>query len=96
MDSYYLYCSDVFVKKSVVLGYINMNNNIHPSEEKIEAVNKFPEPINGKKLQSFLGLTGYFRKFIKDYAVMAKPLSNWLRKVWIFSTILKSDSRFNN
>lgn len=44
------------------------------------AIQKFPEPTTPKQLQSFLGLTGYFRKFIPAYAMIAKPLSDLLRK----------------
>lgn len=45
---------------------------------------KFPQPKNVKQLQSFLGLTGYFRKFIKNDALIARPLSN----------LLKADAKF--
>ena len=40
----------------------------------------FAEPKNYKQIQSFLGLTGYFRKFIPFYSVIAKPLSDLLKK----------------
>ncbi|GFW50424.1 transposon Tf2-6 polyprotein [Trichonephila clavipes] len=40
---------------------------IKPSPTKTLAVQKFPEPTTIKQVQSFLGLTGYFRKYIKDY-----------------------------
>ncbi|CAG4953742.1 unnamed protein product [Colias eurytheme] len=54
---------------------------IKPSVEKIAAVEHFQTPNNIKSLQSFLGLTGYFRKFIKDYSLIAKPLTDLLKKV---------------
>ncbi|CAG4989313.1 unnamed protein product [Colias eurytheme] len=54
---------------------------IKPSVEKIAAVEHFQTPNNMKSLQSFLGLTGYFRKFIKDYSLIAKPLTDLLKKV---------------
>ena len=37
-------------------------------------------PLNQKSVQRFLGLTSYFRRFIPDYAIIAKPLSDLLRK----------------
>lgn len=40
----------------------------------------FPEPKELKDVQSFLGLSGYFRKFISSYSVIAKPLSDMLKK----------------
>lgn len=48
------------------------------------ALTNFPFPTTLKQVQSFLGLAGYFRKFIKGYAQIAKPLSD----------ILKKDSQF--
>ncbi|GFS93246.1 retrovirus-related Pol polyprotein from transposon 17.6 [Trichonephila clavipes] len=44
------------------------------------AVKKFPVPTTVKQVQSFLGLTGYFRKFIPAYSQIAKPLSDLTRK----------------
>lgn len=61
------------------LGYIVENGNIKPSPLKTNAVQKFPEPKTIKELQSFLGLSGYFRKFIENYATIARLLSDLLR-----------------
>lgn len=58
------------------LGHIVENGHIQPHPNKTSAVQKLPEPKTIKQLQSFLGLTGYFRKFIKGYAEIAKPLSD--------------------
>ena len=70
-----------FLQKEVVyLGLLIKNGCISPDVEKCEAIRRFPVPENIKKLQSFLGLTGYFRKFVKDYAILTKPLSDMLRK----------------
>lgn len=62
------------------LGYVIENHNIHPSDAKMSAIQNFPQPTTLKAIQSFLGLTGYFRKFIEKYAIIAKPLSDLLRK----------------
>ena len=51
----------------------------YPSERKIEAVKKFSKPTNVRQIQGFLGLTGYFRKFVPGYSTIARPLSNLLR-----------------
>lgn len=61
------------------LGYIVQDGVIKPNELKTMAGAKFPEPRNLKELQCFLGLTGYFRKFIKDYAILAKPISDLIK-----------------
>ncbi|GFU65390.1 retrovirus-related Pol polyprotein from transposon 17.6 [Trichonephila clavipes] len=65
-------------------GHIVESGTIKPSPTKTLAVRKFPEPTTIKQVQSFLGLTGYFRKYIKDYSKIAKPLSDLTRKEIIF------------
>ena len=70
-----------FLKRSVeFLGHIVEDGTVRPSSEKTQAVQRFPCPTNVKQVQSFLGLTGYFRKFIQGYSKIAKPLSDLLRK----------------
>ncbi|XP_076660118.1 uncharacterized protein LOC143363405 [Halictus rubicundus] len=66
------------------LGQEIENGNVYPSESKIKAVEKFPIPKSKKAVQSFLGLTGYFRKFIHDYSKMARPLSDLIKKEQAF------------
>ena len=47
---------------------------------KIEAVRNFEQPTTKTRVRSFLGLTGYYRKFIPDYATLAAPLTDLTRK----------------
>lgn len=61
------------------LGHVVTNGTVEPSECKIKAVMKFPVPTCVKDVQSFLGLTGYFRKFIYQYSIIARPLTNLLK-----------------
>jgi len=61
------------------LGHTIEDGRIYPSARKIEAVRKFPEPTSTKHVQSFLGLSGYFRKFVPKYSVIARPLTNLLK-----------------
>lgn len=61
------------------LGYIINQEGIRADPEKIAAIQKIPPPKNLKELKSFLGLASYYRKFIKDYAKLAKPLTNITR-----------------
>ena len=53
---------------------------VKPELNKLEAVKNFPIPKTKKEVRSFLGLTGYYRHFVKDYASMAVPLTNLIRK----------------
>jgi ribonuclease HI len=69
-----------FLKRQVeFLGHIIEDGRVYPSKRKIEAVQKFPEPSNVKQLQSFLGLSGYFRKFIPQYSIIARSLNDLLK-----------------
>ncbi|GBM01009.1 Retrovirus-related Pol polyprotein from transposon 297 [Araneus ventricosus] len=70
-----------FLKKRIeFLGHVVEDRKIFPSTLKTKAVLNFPEPANLKQIHSFLGLTGYFRKFIPKYSTIARPLSDLLKK----------------
>ncbi|GFS81505.1 retrovirus-related Pol polyprotein from transposon 297 [Trichonephila clavipes] len=64
--------------------HIIEKGTIKPSLDKTKAVQNFPEPKNVKQVQSFRGLSGYFRKFIQNYSIIAKPLSDLLRDNAVF------------
>ncbi|GFX97025.1 retrovirus-related Pol polyprotein from transposon 17.6 [Trichonephila clavipes] len=63
-------------RKIEFLGYIIENGTIKPSPSKTQAVQNFPQPQTPRQHQSFIGLTSYFRKFIPNYARIARPLSD--------------------
>lgn len=56
------------------------SEGVQPDSKKTEAVSSFPTPTSIKELKQFFGLTGYYRKFIKDYTKIAKPLYELTRK----------------
>ena len=53
---------------------------VKPEESKIYAIRNMPRPSTKKELRSFLGLTGYYRRFVQDYASKAVPLTNMIKK----------------
>lgn len=70
-----------FLKEKIdFLGHTVQNGSVRPGETKIKAVKNFPVPKCVRSVQAFLGLTGYFRKFVKQYATIARPLTNLLKK----------------
>ena len=60
------------------LGHILTPNGLETDPEKLEAVSDFPTPKILRDLRSFLGLLGYYRKFVKEYSVLARPLHQLL------------------
>lgn len=70
-----------FLCKSVeFLGHVITTDGIKPNPKKIEVIKTFPIPRNPKEIKSFLGLIGYYRKFIKNFAQLTKPMTNCLKK----------------
>ncbi|KAL4155977.1 hypothetical protein QTP88_000012 [Uroleucon formosanum] len=70
-----------FLRKEVnYLGHVITENGVKPDPKKIECIVNYPVPDNTKKIKSFLGLIGYYRKFIKDFSKKAKPLTNLLKQ----------------
>lgn len=70
-----------FLKKSCeYLGHVISDKGVSPNPKKIECVVKLPRPKTEKDIKSFLGMTGFYRKFISDYSTIAKPLTALLRK----------------
>lgn len=61
------------------LGHIIKFNKITVDPEKVATIRDYAIPQTLKQLRSFLGLSGYYRKFIKDYALITKPLTIHLR-----------------
>lgn len=71
-----------FLKTSVeFLGHTVSQDGIKPDPGKISAIQNIPAPKTLKDLKSFLGLASYYRRFIKDFAAVAKPLTNLTRGV---------------
>jgi len=62
------------------LGHIISERGIKPNPNRTEKVKNYPVPKNPKEIKQFLGLVGYYRKFIKDFSKIAKPLTKLLQK----------------
>lgn len=61
------------------LGYSITKEGIRPTKSGIAVIEEFPIPRNVKEVQSFIGLSSYFRKFIEKFAFIAKPLYDMLK-----------------
>lgn len=72
--------SEFLHKEVAFLGHIVTRDGVKPNPDKLEIIRKWPLPTNEKELRGFLGILGYYRKFIRDFAEIAKPLTQALRK----------------
>ena len=67
------------------LGHVVTESGIMPDPAKIEAVNNITSPRNIKDIRSFLGLAGYYRKFIPGFSSIAMPLLQLTQKAAQFN-----------
>lgn len=67
-----------------ILGYIVSAAGISPDPAKVEAMSQFPRSCYVKTVQSFIGLCSYYRCFIKNFAVIARPLIDLTKKGHVF------------
>jgi transposase InsO family protein len=68
------------VREGIVLGHKISAEGIQVDKAKIEVIKRLPPPTSIKGIRSFLGHAGFYRRFIKDFSKIAKPLSNLLMK----------------
>lgn len=70
-----------FLQREVAyLGHIVTPEGVKPNPDKIKAVQNFKIPKTKKDIKSFLGLLGYYRKFINNFAKITKPMTKLLKK----------------
>ena len=85
-----------FVKAKVTyLGHVVGQGVVAPVEARIEAIVNYPTPKNVTGLRRFLGMSGFYRKFCKNYSQIAVPLTDLTKKNTKFSWGPECDKAFN-
>ena len=74
-----------FMKKHIqYLGHLISEEGIQPLPEKLESIKTMPAPRNAKEIKQFLGLTGYYRKFVPRFSDLSRPLTRLTHKDALF------------
>nr|GEX49676.1 reverse transcriptase domain-containing protein [Tanacetum cinerariifolium] len=72
--------SHFMVKVGIVLGHKISKKGIEVDKAKIEVISKLPHPTTVKGIRSFLGHAGFYRRFIKDFSKISRPVTHLLEK----------------
>lgn len=81
-------------EKIAYMGHVISGEGVATDDSKIQAIQTWPSPTTLKELRGFLGLRGYYRKFIKHYVILSQPLSAMLRKGVLFVWTVESETTF--
>ena len=85
---------DFWLKEVSFLGHIMSSEGIRVDPTKIEAIVNWKPPRNVTEVRSFLGLAGYYRRFMKGFSAIASPLTKLLRKGIKFEWTDKCQNNF--
>ena len=69
-----------FRKQVAILGHVVGSHTVKMNPAKVSTIDNMNPPKNIKQIQQFLGLCGYYRKFVQDFSKIAAPMFNLLRK----------------
>lgn len=84
-----------FAQRSICyLGHVISEAGVATDLEKVRAITEWPAPNNIRSLRGFLGLAGYYRKFVRHFRIIARPLTNLLNKDTLFIWTSVHDSAF--
>ena len=85
-----------FAQKSIeYLGHVITEKGVATDRNKIAAIEQWPTPKNVKQVRGFLGLAGYYRRFIRNFGPISKPLTQLLKKGTIFVWTDAADTAFH-
>jgi hypothetical protein len=85
---------DFWIEKVQFLGHVIDSKGIHVDPAKIEAIKSWASPTNPTEIHQFLGLAGYYRRFIEGFSKIAKPLTELTQKKKKFDWGEEQESSF--
>ena len=84
---------EFWLEQVAFLGYVLSKDGIQIDPKKIEAVADWPRPTTIIEIRSFLGLAGYYRRFVKDFSKITAPLTRLTQKKNISSLYGQIDAK---
>jgi len=81
-------------KEIEFLGFVITKGEIKPGREKTKSISNFPRSSNVHELRRFLGLTSFFRRFEKGYAIIAEPLTRLMKKETSYTWAQRQEQAF--
>ena len=85
---------DFFKKHIHYLGHLISADGIRPLKDKLDSIRDMPTPCNSKEVKQFLGLIGYYRKFVPCFAALSQPLSKLTCKDKVFEWTKECEKAF--
>ena len=86
---------DFFKKYIHYLGHLISADGIRPLKDKLDTIRNMPAPHNSKEVKQFLGLVGYYRKFVPHFAALSRPLTKLTCKDKVFEWTHECRKAFN-
>jgi hypothetical protein len=77
------------------LGHVISQNGVATDPGKVSIIKSWPSPRSAKEIRSFLGLAGYYRKFVANFGILSRPLTNLLKKGQLFVWHSEHEQAFN-
>ncbi|GJV81175.1 putative reverse transcriptase domain-containing protein [Tanacetum coccineum] len=85
---------EFWIPKVQFLGHVIDNKGIHVDPAKIESVKDWASPKTPTEIRQFLGLAGYYRRFIEGFSKIAKPMTKLTQKKVTFEGVNKQEAAF--
>ncbi|GJY25596.1 putative reverse transcriptase domain-containing protein [Tanacetum coccineum] len=85
---------DFWLESVQFLGHVINREGVHVDPAKIEAIKNWPVSTSPTEVRQFMGLAGYYRRFIEGFSLIAKPLTKLTQKNKIFEWVVDEDEAF--